>query len=287
MTVGRAPFDMTGTGDGPSGTVVVPERGIPWLPFRLKLHLQKQSSNSWRQDRLGPLIDLQEASFRRRQVTVIHVNVERGAAAVELGRVRAAIEALGNVTAATANEVLKNDRNLAILDAVSLAISIIAVAMGALSVLSALVMATQERTREIGIFAAIGWSNARIMASIVIEGMLMCAVGCGLGVLLSFLAAFAFPHIPAIGNLISFKPSVALIAPILGAAFALCLAGSLLPELTGNQSQDVQLPQVAELRDAGRRIGHEITEYGRTAGVLGADENDASRPKRVLAVAQQ
>jgi putative ABC transport system permease protein len=176
---------------------------------------------------LVPLIDLQEASYRRRQVTVIHVNVERGAAAP--GRVRAAIEALGNVTVATANEMLKNDRNLAILDAVSLAISIIAVAMGALSVLSALVMAVQERTREIGIFAAIGWSNSRIMGSIVIEGMLMCTIGCVLGVLLSFLAAFAFPRIPAIGNLISFKPSIALIAPILGAAFGLCLLGSLIP----------------------------------------------------------
>jgi putative ABC transport system permease protein len=178
---------------------------------------------------LVPLIDLQEASFRRRQVTVIHVNIERGAAAVELGRARAAIEALGNVTVATADEVLKNDRNLAILDAVSLAISIIAVAMGALSVLSALVMATQERTREIGIFAAIGWSNRRIMSSIVLEGMLMCAIGCVLGVLLSFLAAFAFPHIPAIGTLISFKPSGTVIAPVLGAAFALCLLGGLLP----------------------------------------------------------
>ena len=178
---------------------------------------------------LVPLIDLQEASYRLRQVTMIHVNVERGAGAVEPGRVRAAIEALGNVTAATANEMLKNDRNVAVLDAVSLAISIIAVAMGALSVLSALMMATQERTREIGIFAAIGWSNARIMASIVLEGMSMCAIGCLLGVLLSFLAAFAFPHIPAIGNLISFRPSIALIAPVLGAACALCLIGSLIP----------------------------------------------------------
>ena len=178
---------------------------------------------------LVPLIDLQEASYRLRQVTVIHVNVERGAVPAEPGRVRAAIEALGNVTAATANEMLKNDRNLAILDAVSLAISIIAVAMGALSVLSALVMATQERTREIGIFAAIGWSNARIMASIVIEGMLMCAIGCVLGVLFSFLAAFSFPYIPAIGSLISFKPSVALIAPVVVAAFVLCVLGALLP----------------------------------------------------------
>lgn len=178
---------------------------------------------------LVPLIDLQEASYRPRQVTIVHVNVEHASGRAELGSVREAIEALGKVTASTANEVLNNDRNFAILEAVSLAVSIIAVAMSALNVLTALVMATQERTREIGIFAAIGWSNARIMMSIVIEGILMCVSGCVLGVLLSLLAAFAFPRIPAIGNLISFKPSVALIAPVVVAAFVLCVLGALLP----------------------------------------------------------
>jgi putative ABC transport system permease protein len=178
---------------------------------------------------LVPLIDLQEASYRPRQVTIVHVNVEHASGRAELASVRVAIEALGKLTASTANEVLDNDRNFAILEAVSLAVSIIAVAMSALNVLTALVMATQERTREIGIFAAIGWSNARIMMSIVIEGILMCVSGCVLGVLLSLLAAFAFPRIPAIGNLISFKPSAALIAPVVVAAFALCVLGALLP----------------------------------------------------------
>jgi putative ABC transport system permease protein len=176
-----------------------------------------------------PLVDLQEASYRPRQVTVVHVNIDHASGRAELGRVRTAIEALGNVTVSTADEVLDNDRNFAILEAVSLAVSIIAVAMSALNVLNALIMATQERTREIGIFAAIGWSNARIMMSIVIEGIVMCVIGCILGVLLSFLAAFAFPFIPAIGKLISFKPSVTLIAPVLAAAFVLCILGSLMP----------------------------------------------------------
>jgi putative ABC transport system permease protein len=178
---------------------------------------------------LVPLIDLQEASYRPRQITVIHVNVEHRSGRLELRHAREAIEALGNVTASTANEVLNNDRNFAILEAVSLAVSIIAVAMSALNVLNALVMATQERTREIGIFAAIGWSSTRIMMSIVIEGIMMCAIGCVLGVLLSLLSAVAFPYIPAIGNLISFKPSVGLIAPVLAAAFSLCILGSLFP----------------------------------------------------------
>jgi putative ABC transport system permease protein len=178
---------------------------------------------------LVPLVDLQEASYRPRQVSVAQVSVKKAGDRTELARMRQEIEALGNVVAAAPNEVLDHDRNFAILEAVSLAIAVVAAATSALNVLTALVLATQERTREIGIFAAIGWSSGRIMKSIVIEGMLMCAIGCGLGVLLSFLAAHAFPRIPTIGNLISFKPSLGLIAPVIGAALVLCTLGALLP----------------------------------------------------------
>ncbi len=178
---------------------------------------------------LVPLVDLQEASYRPRQVTIAQVSVENTGDRTELSRMRQEIEALGNVVAATPNDVLDHDRNFSILEAVSLAMAIVAVGMSALNVLTALVLATQERTREIGIFAAIGWSSGRIMKSIVIEGMLMCVIGCGVGMLLSFLAAYAFPRIPTIGNLISFKPSAGLIAPVIGAAFVLCVLGALLP----------------------------------------------------------
>ena len=148
---------------------------------------------------------------------------------IRTDRLRQEIEALGGLSASTSSEVLKSDHNFKLLDAVSISISIIAIAMGALNVLNALVMATQERTHEIGILSAIGWSGRLIMSSIVIEGLLMCAFGCMLGVLLSFLAGYAFPHIPAIGRLISFRPTLALQVPILSATAGLCLLGSLFP----------------------------------------------------------
>jgi len=178
---------------------------------------------------LVPLADLQEASYRPRQVTIAHVSVAAARDRTELARIREDIETLGNFVVATPNEVLDHDRNFAILEAVSLAVAILAVGMSALNVLTALALTTQERTREIGIFAAIGWSGGRIVKSIVIEGMLICAIGCGLGVLLSFVAAYAFPRVPTIGNLISFKPSLGVIAPVIGAALLLCVLGALLP----------------------------------------------------------
>lgn len=178
---------------------------------------------------LVPLADLQEVSYRLRQVTFAHVDVEDAGDRAELARIRDEIQARGNVVAAPAAEVLDHDSNFAIVQAVSLTVALIAAVMSALNVITALAMATQERTRQIGIFSAIGWSSGRIMKSILIEGMVLWAIGCALGVLLSFLVAYAVPYIPVIGRLISFRPAGLLIVPVVGAAFVLCMLGALLP----------------------------------------------------------
>jgi putative ABC transport system permease protein len=177
---------------------------------------------------LVPLADLQEVSYRPRQVTIVHVGVG-DAGRRELARIRDAIQAPGDVVAAPAAEALDHNRNFTILEAVSLAAAIIAAIVSALNVITALAMATQERTREIGIFSAIGWSGGRIMKSVVAEGMVLWAIGCALGVALSVAAAYAVPYIPVVGRLISVRPGVALIGPVVGAALVLCVLGALAP----------------------------------------------------------
>jgi putative ABC transport system permease protein len=179
---------------------------------------------------LVPLADLQDVSYRPRQVTIAHVGVADPGDRLELGRIRDAIQAPpGNVVAVPAAEVLDRDRNFIALELLSLAAAIVAAVMSGLNVITALAMATQERTREIGIFSAIGWSGGRIMESIVIEGVMLWAIGCALGVALSFAAAYAAPYIPVIGRLIAFRPEVTLIVPVVGAALVLCVLGALLP----------------------------------------------------------
>jgi putative ABC transport system permease protein len=172
---------------------------------------------------------LQQASYRPHQITIAQVNVEDARDRDELARIRNDIQTLGNIVVAPAGEVLEHDRNFSILEAVSLAVAVVATAMSALNVLTALALATQERMREIGIFSALGWSSGRIVESIVVEGMVLSVIGCTLGVLLSFAAAAAVPHVPVIGNLVSLRPNVALIAPVVGAAFVLSALGALLP----------------------------------------------------------
>jgi len=175
------------------------------------------------------LQDLQELAFRAEQVTVFHVALQPGLGEPEIEDVKKRIDALGPVTAAPTDQLLARDRNLEVLRAVSKTISIIALATAGLSVLNVLLMAVQERTRETGIMMAIGWSDQRIMAAIVFEGMIMGLVGCIIGVPLGFLACSFFSLLPTIGQYLTFTPSFGIVVPSVAGAMLLSIAGSLYP----------------------------------------------------------
>jgi len=76
------------------------------------------------------------------------------------------------------------------------AISIIALIGSCIVVMNTLVMAVSERTKEIGILMAIGWSRSRIMRTIVWESLIICFVGGLLGSLigLALIWVFQFVH---------------------------------------------------------------------------------------------
>jgi putative ABC transport system permease protein len=176
-----------------------------------------------------PLPDLQDATFRRSQVSMFYLGLQRGLKPAELERIKQDIAGLGRVSVSVASELLQNDRNFKVLKAVSLSVSIIALSMGVLNVLNTLLMTIQERTREIGIISAIGWSDRRIMTSIVLEGVMMSMLGCVVGIGVGYLAGMLFPLVPTVGDYIDFKPTLALVVPTLLAALVLCALGSLYP----------------------------------------------------------
>lgn len=175
------------------------------------------------------LSDLQEIAFRQKQVTMFQIKLQGRPTSARIDAIKAQIAKIGSWVASPTDQLLQRDRNLLVMKAISRAVSLIALSMGALSVLSALLMAVQERTREIGIMMAIGWTRARTMASIVFEGVLIGLAGCLTGVPLSYLISLLFERIPTIGDIISFRPTVAMVLPTLIVSVALCGLGSLYP----------------------------------------------------------
>jgi putative ABC transport system permease protein len=176
-----------------------------------------------------PLADLQELTFRPGVVTFLSVKLAHPEDQAEVDRVARDIEAVGGLSASKSENVLRNDTMIGLLRAVSRSMAWIALLMGVLMVLNTLLMAVLERTREIGILAAIGWSTERITGAIMIEGFILSAIGSAAGVVIGVAGAYLLNAIPAIGRFVAVRPTIALVAATALAAIVLGVLGSFYP----------------------------------------------------------
>jgi len=176
-----------------------------------------------------PLSALQDIAFRQKQVTMFEIKLQPTLAAAAIEAIKAEIGRMDPLFATPTDQLLQHDRNLLVMKAISRSVSLIALTMGALSVLNSLLMSVQERTREIGILSAIGWSRTRTMASIVFEGVLIGVAGCAIGIPLSYAIALLFRYLPTIGDILTFRPSLSMAVPVFLVSIVLCATGSLYP----------------------------------------------------------
>ena len=178
---------------------------------------------------LVPLADLQDVTFRLGVVTFFFVKLADAADPAGVKRIREAMEAPGDIAVSTSETMLRNDRMLGLLKAVSSSMGWVALFMGILMVLNTLLMAVVERTREIGILSAIGWSPPRIMSALVLEGLILSLIGSVAGAVIGVAGSHLLSAIPAIGRYVAVRPTPGLIVTSALAAIALGILGSLYP----------------------------------------------------------
>ena len=176
-----------------------------------------------------PLADLQNITFRSGVVTFFYVKLADADDLAGVKRIREAMEAPGDISVSTSETMLRNDRMLGLLKAVSSSMGWVALFMGILMVLNTLLMAVIERTREIGILSAIGWSPPRIMSALVLEGLILSLIGSVAGAIIGVAGSHLLSAIPAIGRYVAVRPTPGLIATSALAAIALGILGSLYP----------------------------------------------------------
>lgn len=175
------------------------------------------------------LADLQDITFRKGALTFLSITLDNPGNEAEADRVAAAIEGLGNLAVAKSEAMMRNDSMIGLLTAVSSSMAWVAMLMGVLMVLNTLLMAVLERTREIGILSAIGWSKERIMGALVIEGFVLSVWGSILGIILGVAGSMALSAVPAIGRYVAVRPTPGLIATTAVAAIVLGILGSFYP----------------------------------------------------------
>jgi putative ABC transport system permease protein len=176
----------------------------------------------------APLAVVQEIAGRSGVVTAVFVKVEP-AASVSTVAARIEDNIQGVATITNADEYGKVDQGVEFLDAANLAISVLAVGIGAIGVMNTMIMSVFERTREIGILRAVGWSGRRILRMIMTESLVLCGIATVLGSALGVLATRAILLIDTVRNLLEPQYTVDIFARALLVAVVVALAGAAYP----------------------------------------------------------
>ena len=135
------------------------------------------------------------------------------------------------VTVRTAAEYGRADRSLALINAADRGSTLLAVVIGAVVVMTTMMMAFIERTREFGVLASVGWTRRRILALILGEAFALGLVGAGLGVVLSFGAVQIIQRLPSLVGILHPEYTNAAFWRALYTAGAMSLLGGIYPAM--------------------------------------------------------
>jgi putative ABC transport system permease protein len=175
-----------------------------------------------------PLVPFQTAQRQPGQVTLLFVRVAPGA---DVRAVQRRIDASSPelVTVRTLAEYGRADRSLALLTAADRGTTVLAVLIGAVIVMSTMLMTFLERLREFGILGAVGWSRPRVLTMVFGESLMMGLLGAALGVIGSFAATGAVERVPGLQGVLHPEYSTAVFGRALETAFAMTLIGACYP----------------------------------------------------------
>lgn len=79
-------------------------------------------------------------------------------------------------------DILNRHKEIEFFEQFGLVISLIAALAGAIGILNTMTLTVYERTREIGLLLAVGWSRLRVLTSVMAEGLLLSIIGGAAGV---------------------------------------------------------------------------------------------------------
>ena len=183
--------------------------------------------------RVGELMDDEDS------ISNIYVKVEKGADAQEVAdRIDAKYgDNITTITSVMEMEQMADMLNM--LQASTWAISLLAIVVGGLGIINTMLMSVFERTREIGVLKAVGWSNRKIITMIVGESLVITIVSAIIGAIVG--VALCMVLGPQIGFTPLFTPKIFIQAFLI--AIVVGIVGGIYPALKA-----VRLPPTEALR---------------------------------------
>lgn len=185
-----------------------------------------------------PLSPFQAYERQPGGLSLFFVKIDPGA---KVSKVKAAVEDSSPLLVAISSlmEFGRADRSYQLITAADHAATVVAIAVGAIFVMNAMVLSLVERYREFGILRALGWSRRRLIALVFGEAMIIAFVGAALGVGLGFIAIEVLQELPSLKGIL--KPTLeswvfgralltAVLVTALGALYPALRAAQLSPQ---------------------------------------------------------
>src|SRR6476660_862651 len=133
------------------------------------------------------------------------------------------------VRAVTVSEHLSHDEGFRLVKAMSWGTSFLAILVGVLGVMNTMLMTVFERTHEICVLLAVGWTRGRIMRMILYEAALLGLFGGIVGLAIGAIGVQVLSATPAIRGLLQPDLSIALLGLSVVIAVAVGISSGLYP----------------------------------------------------------
>jgi putative ABC transport system permease protein len=192
-----------------------------------------------------PLDQMQQLGSLQGKVSTFHVRL-RPAPAGEapeayLKRAQAQIEAaLPGLRAVPAAERAGNNQFVRLAHASAWGTSLIALLIGILGIANTMAMSVFERTREIGILRALGWTGHQVIFLIQLEAAVLGLGGGFLGLAVGWCALHLLASLPQTASIVSASFPLLLLAKALGIAVLAGLIAGALPAWRAAQLSPVE-----------------------------------------------